>query len=46
MNMNHYYMNRNTGEITDSHRLAVWWYQDGDEVEVWHNGRLALVWGF
>ena len=44
--MEHYYLNRSTGEITEDHTAAVLWYRDGDEVEVWHNGRLAVVWVF
>lgn len=44
--ISHFYMNRSTGEITESHSDAVQWYRDGAEVEVWHNNRLAVVWEF
>lgn len=42
--IDHYYINRSTGEITETHKEAVEWYRDGAEVEVWHNGRMAVAW--
>lgn len=38
-----YYINRSTGEITESHSIAMEWYRFGDEVEVFRNGRMAIA---
>lgn len=42
--MEKYYMNCSTGEITESHTKAVEWYREGDEVEIWINGKRVLAW--
>ena len=42
--MEKYYMNRSTGEITENHRTAIEWYRNGDEVEIWVNGKFAAAW--
>lgn len=39
-----YYLNRDTGEITEDHTTAVGWYREGSEVEIWKNGRCVLTW--
>ena len=44
--MEKFYLNRRTGEITEIHKIAVEWYRAGDEVEIWRNGKRALVWVF
>ena len=44
MSWEKYYMNRSTGEITEDHREAVEWYRNGDEVEIWKNGKMVLAW--
>lgn len=39
-----YYLNRSTGETTESHSEAMTWYRAGCEVEIWVNGKMALAW--
>lgn len=40
-----YYMNMNTGEITESHKTAVLeWYAKGDNVAVIVNGVARVTW--
>lgn len=39
-----YYLDRVTGEITWDHTEAVSWYRNGDEVEIWKNGKMVLAW--
>ena len=39
-----YYLNRSTGEVTESHKQAMEWYRSGDEVEIWVNGKFAVAW--
>lgn len=38
------YINRETGEVTTSHREAVEWYRNGSEVEVWSDGKFKVAW--
>ena len=38
------YLNRSTGEITESHKEACRWYNAGDEVEVQLNGVTRCYW--
>lgn len=42
--MDKYYMNCTTGEITENHREAIEWYREGNEVEIWVNGKMVLAW--
>lgn len=42
--MEKYYLNRSTGEVSESHAEAMSWYLDGDEVEIWENGGMVLTW--
>lgn len=42
--MEKYYLNRSTGEVTESHSEAMSWYRAGDEVEIWKNGKMVLAW--
>lgn len=37
--MDKYYVNCNTGEITFDHYIAMEWYRNGDEIEIWRNGK-------
>jgi hypothetical protein len=39
-----YYLNRSTGEISESHATAMSWYRSGSEVEIWVNGKMVLAW--
>ena len=41
-----YYLNTATGEVTESHTEAMNWYRSGSSVEIWVNGRRALIWVF
>lgn len=36
------YLNCRTAEITDSREIAWGWYHDGDSIECWVNGRMAI----
>ena len=38
------YVNRSTGEVTESHSEAMEWYREGDEVEIYVNGHFAIAW--
>lgn len=42
--MEKYYLNRSTGEVSESHAEAMSWYRAGDEVEIWKNGKMVLAW--
>ena len=42
--MDKYYLNTETGEITESHKEAVGWYRNGITVEIWKNGKCCLIW--
>lgn len=44
--MDKYYLNRETGEITENHREAIEWYRNGIEVEIWVSGKMVLSWEF
>lgn len=34
-----YYVNSQTGEITENKTFAMWWYRAGFTVECWKNGK-------
>ena len=42
--MGKYYLNRSTGEISESHAEAMKWYRAGNEVEIWLNNKMVLAW--
>lgn len=37
-----YWVNRETGEVTESHKEAMDWYRSGYGVDVYRNGRCIL----
>ena len=39
-----YYINRKTGEVTESHAEAVEWYRNGAQVELYRYGKLCMIW--
>lgn len=43
MTMGKYYLNRSTGEVSESHAEAMSWYRAGDEVEVWKDGEMIFA---
>lgn len=42
--MKEYYLNRETGEITESHKQAMEWFNAGAEIEVWKKGKMVVFW--
>lgn len=38
------YVNRNTGEVTSIHGLAMAWYRNGDEVDIYRDGKFIMGW--
>lgn len=42
--MNKYYLNRSTGEVSESHAEAMSWYRSGCVVEIWRNGKMVMAW--
>lgn len=41
--MERFYVNRETGEVSESHSIAIGWYCAGHQVEVWENGKVVLA---
>lgn len=41
--MERFYVNRETGEVSESHSIAMGWYRAGHQVEVWENGKMVLA---
>ncbi len=44
MDMGKYYLNTNTGEITDNHYQAILWYRQGIKVEIYKHNKKVLTW--
>jgi hypothetical protein len=44
MNREQYYKNKRTGERTDSHKQAMEWYRNHDEIEVWYFSETCGEW--
>lgn len=42
--MDKYYLNCDTGEITEKHATAMEWYRGGSQVEIWRKGKCVLKW--
>ena len=42
--MEKYYMNGNTGEVTESRKIAHGWYDDGDPVMVCRSKQIRFGW--
>lgn len=38
------YVNRNTGEVTSIHGLAMAWYRNGDAVDIYRDGKFIMGW--
>ena len=38
-----FYVNKTTGEVSESSADAALWHRAGNQVEVWRNGRIVLV---
>ena len=38
-----FYVDIQTDESTKSRSVAMRWYRDGHDIEVWQNGRLSMV---
>ena len=41
--MDRFYVNRETGEVSESHTGAMRWYRAGHQVEVWKHGKMILA---
>ena len=41
--MEKFYVNRETGEVSESHITAMGWYRAGHPVEVWKNGKMVFA---
>lgn len=37
------YKNRQTGELTDSHDTAMFWYRLGYQIEIYRDGKMILA---
>lgn len=42
--LNLWYMNTTTGEITQNHTEAVGWFREGADVELYVNGKYRMNW--
>ena len=45
MKKGQYFMNDETGVITNIHREAVEWYRQGANISIWINGVVVCRWG-
>jgi hypothetical protein len=42
--MENFFLNRTTGEIVESRKIAIEWYRAGVDVEVWVDNELKVYW--